>query len=35
VETAATITGADEKLLDELYDLARRLDDGSARSIGS
>ena len=23
----ATITGADEKLLDELYDLARRLDD--------
>ena len=24
---AATITGADEKLLDELYDLARRLDD--------
>ena len=26
-KTAATITGADEKLLDELYDLARRLDD--------
>ncbi len=25
-KTAATITGADEKLLDELYDLARRLD---------
>ena len=24
---SATITGADEKLLDELYDLARRLDD--------
>lgn len=24
---AATITGADEKLLDELHDLARRLDD--------
>ena len=23
----ATITGADEKLLDDLYDLARRLDD--------
>ena len=23
----ATITGADEKLLDELYDLAKRLDD--------
>jgi len=23
----ATITGADEKLLDELYDLSRRLDD--------
>ena len=26
-KTAATITGADEKLLDELYDLARRRDD--------
>jgi len=26
-KTTATITGADEKLLDELYDLARRLDD--------
>ncbi len=26
-KTAATITGADEKLLDELHDLARRLDD--------
>jgi len=26
-KTAATITGADEQLLDELYDLARRLDD--------
>ena len=26
-KTAATITGGDEKLLDELYDLARRLDD--------
>ena len=26
-KTSATITGADEKLLDELYDLARRLDD--------
>lgn len=24
---AATITGADEKLLDDLYDMARRLDD--------
>src|SRR5215218_7822366 len=24
---SATITGADEKLLDELYDLAKRLDD--------
>ena len=24
---AATITGADEKLLDELHDMARRLDD--------
>ena len=24
---SATITGADEKLLDDLYDLARRLDD--------
>lgn len=24
---AATITGADEKLLDDLHDLARRLDD--------
>jgi phage shock protein B len=24
---AATITGADEKLLDDLYELARRLDD--------
>jgi phage shock protein B len=24
---AATITGADEKLLDELYELSRRLDD--------
>src|SRR3982751_3631939 len=24
---AATITGADEKLLDDLYDLAKRLDD--------
>ena len=24
---SATITGADEKLLDELFDLARRLDD--------
>lgn len=23
----ATLTGADEKLLDELYDMARRLDD--------
>ena len=26
-KTAATITGADEKLLDDLHDLARRLDD--------
>ena len=26
-KTTATITGADEKLLDDLYDLARRLDD--------
>ena len=26
-KTSATITGADEKLLDELYDLARKLDD--------
>ena len=26
-KTAATLTGADEKLLDELYDAARRLDD--------
>src|SRR5918996_3784698 len=26
-KTAATITGADEKLLDELHDMARRLDD--------
>jgi phage shock protein B len=25
--TAATLTGADEKLLDELNDMARRLDD--------
>jgi phage shock protein B len=24
---SATITGADEKLLDDLYDMARRLDD--------
>ena len=26
-KTAATLTGSDEKLLDELYDAARRLDD--------
>jgi phage shock protein B len=26
-KTAATITGADEKLLDDLHDMARRLDD--------
>ena len=26
-KTAATLTGSDEKLLDELHDLARRLDD--------
>ena len=26
-KTAATLTGADEKLLDELHDAARRLDD--------
>ena len=26
-KTAATITGEDEKLLDELHELARRLDD--------
>lgn len=26
-KTAATITGSDEKLLDELHDMARRLDD--------
>lgn len=26
-KTAATLTGSDEKLLDELYELARRLDD--------
>jgi phage shock protein B len=27
MKTAATLTGEDEKLLDELHDLARRLDD--------
>ncbi len=26
-KTAATITGSDEKLLDELHEMARRLDD--------
>jgi phage shock protein B len=26
-KTAATLTGSDEKLLDELHDAARRLDD--------
>ena len=26
-KTAATLTGSDEKLLDELHDMARRLDD--------
>lgn len=26
-KTAATLSGADEKLMEELYDLARRLDD--------
>lgn len=26
-KTAATLTGSDEKLLDDLYDMARRLDD--------
>lgn len=26
-KTAATLTGEDEKLMEELYDLARRLDD--------
>jgi phage shock protein B len=26
-KSAATLTGADEKLLDELHDMARRLDD--------
>ncbi len=26
-KTAATLTGADEKLLDQLHDMARRLDD--------
>ena len=26
-KTAATLTGSDEKLLDDLYDAARRLDD--------
>ena len=26
-KTAATLTGADEKLLDDLHDAARRLDD--------
>ena len=26
-KTAATLTGADEKLIEELYDLARRLDE--------
>ena len=26
-KTAATISGSDEKLLDELHDMARRLDD--------
>lgn len=26
-KTSATLTGSDEKLLDELYELARRLDD--------
>jgi len=26
-KTAATLTGSDEKLLDELYELARKLDD--------
>ena len=26
-KTAATLTGADERLLDELHDAARRLDD--------
>lgn len=26
-KTAATLTGADEKLLDDLHDMARRLDD--------
>ena len=26
-KTAATLTGGDEKLLDELHDAARRLDD--------
>jgi phage shock protein B len=29
-KTAATLTGDDEKLLDELHDMARRLDDRMA-----
>ena len=34
-KTAARLTGSDEKLLDELHDAARRLDDRLCSIVGS